>query len=193
MRAMTWFDHETGSVWSQPWGLAIDGAIEGTRLTLIPAGIMPWDAWLAGHPGTLVLDAGRTSLFGTSRKKFSSDFVIGIALGEAAKAYPFLTASQKRIVNDRIGPFPVVVLANPETKAIQAFLRIVGQDELDFTLQGDTLVDQQTGSTWDIDRGIAVDGPLRGEVLQRVPYITSFDWAWEDFYPHTEFYEGDKG
>ena len=193
MRAMTWFDHETGSVWSQPWGLAIDGAVEGTRLTLIPAGIMPWDAWLSGHPGTLVLDAGRTSLFGTSRKKFSSDFVIGIALGEAAKAYPFVLASQKAIINDHIGPFPVVVLADPETKAIRAFLRIVGQDELAFTLQGDTLVDQQTGSTWDIDRGIAVDGPLRGEVLQRVPYITSFDWAWEDFYPHTEFYRGDEG
>ena len=54
-------------------------------------------------------------------------------------------------------------------------------------------MDLQTGSTWDFDRGIAVDGPLRGEVLQRVPYITSFDWAWEDFYPHTEFYKGDKG
>ncbi len=193
MRAMTWFDHETGSVWSQPWGLAIDGAIAGTRLTLIPVGIMPWDAWLTGHPDTLVLDAGRGFLFGAPRQKFSSDFVIGIALGEAAKAYPFLLASQKGIINDRIGPFPVVVLANPETKAIQAFLRIVGQDELAFTLQGDTLVDQQTGSTWDLDRGIAVDGPLRGEVLQRVPYITSFDWAWEDFYPHTEFYRGDKG
>ena len=188
MRAMTWFDHETGSVWSQPWGLAIDGAISGTRLTLIPAGIMPWDAWLAGHPDTLVLDAGGRSLFGASRKKFTPDFVIGIAVGESAKAYPFLPASKKRIINDRIGPFPVVVLANPETKAIQAFLRIVGQDELAFTLQDGTMVDQQTGSTWNTDRGIAVDGPLTGEVLQRVPYITSFDWAWEDFYPHTEFY-----
>ncbi len=190
MRAMTWFDHETGSVWSQPWGLAIDGAIAGTRLTLIPAGIMPWEAWLTDHPDTLVLDAGR-GFFGARQKKFSSDFVIGIALGEAAKAYPFQQASQERIINVRIGPFPVVVLANPETKAIQAFLRVVGQDELTFTLQGETLVDQQTGSAWDLDRGIAVDGPLRGEVLQRVPYITSFDWAWEDFYPHTEFYRGD--
>lgn len=193
MRAMTWFDHETESVWSQPWGLAIDGAIAGTRLTLIPAGIMPWDAWRTDHPDTLVLDAGGRSLFGKPRKKFSSDFVIGIALGEAAKGYPFRLASQEGIINDRIGPFPVVVLANPETKAIHAFLRIVGQDELDFALRGDTLVDQQTGSTWDLDRGIAVEGPLRGEVLQRVPYITSFDWAWEDFYPHTEFYRGDKG
>lgn len=118
MRAMTWFDHETESVWSQPWGLAIDGAIEGTRLKLIPAGIMPWDAWLSGHPDTLVLDAGRGFLFGAPRKEFSSDFVIGIAVGEAAKAYPFLLASQKRIINDRIGTFPVVVLADPETRIV---------------------------------------------------------------------------
>ena len=50
------------------------------------------------------------------------------------------------------------------------------------------MIDAQTGSTWDVTRGIAIAGPLRGEVLQRVPYITAFDWAWEDFFPHTQFY-----
>ena len=43
---------------------------------------------------------------------------------------------------------------------------------------------------WDVARGIAVEGPLTGTVLQQVPYMTSFDWAWEDFYPHTEIYPG---
>ena len=37
MRAMTWWDHKTESIWSQPWGMAIDGPLEGTRLKLIPA------------------------------------------------------------------------------------------------------------------------------------------------------------
>ena len=50
------------------------------------------------------------------------------------------------------------------------------------------MVDVQTGSKWDLVKGIAIDGPLRGEVLQRVAYITAYDWDWEDFYPHTEFY-----
>ena len=30
--------------------------------------------------------------------------------------------------------------------------------------------------------------PYGGAVLQRVPYFTAYDWAWEDFYPHGAFY-----
>ena len=51
--------------------------------------------------------------------------------------------------------------------------------------------DLETGSTWNIQRGLATDGPLRGNVLQSLPYISSFDWAWEDFHPGTELW-GEK-
>ncbi len=185
MRAMTWWDHETESVWSQPWGMAIGGPLEGRRLSLIPAGIVPWAAWHDEHPETLVLDVP-----GYGSRRFSSDFVIGIALGEYAKAYPFEMASEAAVVNDTIGNFPVVVLVDAETKAIHSFLRNTEDGDLEFSLQDGKLVDLQTGSHWDGNRGLAIDGPLRGEVLQQVPYITSFDWAWEDFYPHTEFFRG---
>ena len=188
MRAMTWWDHETNSVWSQPWGMSIGGELEGTRLKLIPAAIGPWDAWLADHPDTLVLQS-QESRFAPRRQGFTSDFVIGIALGEYAKAYPFNQASGEGAVNDRIGPYAVVVVADAETKSVHSFLRKAADQELEFTLSDDTLVDVQTGSKWDLVKGIAIEGPLRGEVLQRVPYITSYDWAWEDFYPHTEFYD----
>ena len=46
-------------------------------------------------------------------------------------------------------------------------------------------------SVWDTTRGVAVDGPLKGTLLQQLPYVTSFDWAWLDFFPHTEVYGGD--
>ena len=52
MNAMTWWDHDTESVWSQPWGSAIRGPLEGTALTLIPASIVPWPTWLDEHPDT---------------------------------------------------------------------------------------------------------------------------------------------
>ena len=189
MRAMTWWDHETQSIWSQPWGLAIGGALEGTRLRQIPAAIVPWGAWLDEHPDTSVLlvDGGG---FGPPRKRFDPDYVIGIALGEHAKAYPFERASEEGVVNDHVGQYPVAVVADSETKSVYTFIRQVGDQELEFTLVEGALRDIQTGSTWDPSRGLAVDGPLRGSVLQRVPYSTAFDWAWEDFYPHTEFYQG---
>ncbi len=188
MRAMTWWDHETNSVWSQPWGMSIGGELEGTRLKLIPAAIVPWDVWLADHPETSVLQSSSRGRYSPRQQRFTSDFVIGIALGEDAKAYPFKRTSGEGAVNDRIGPYAVVVVADAETKSVHSFLREAADQELEFTLSGETLVDVQTGSKWDLAKGIAIEGPLRGEVLQRVPYITAYDWAWEDFYPHTEFY-----
>ena len=190
MQAMTWFDHETNSIWSQPWGMSIGGEFEGTRLRLIPAAIGPWDAWLADHPDTLVLES-QGGRYGSRPQRFTSDFVIGIALGEDAKAYPFSLASSEGAVNDRIGPYALVVVADAETKSVHSFLRTAADQELEFTLSDDMLVDVQTGSIWDLARGIAIEGPLRGEVLQRVPYITAYDWAWKDFYPHTQFYDAE--
>ena len=117
MRAMNWWDHETDSVWSQPWGRAIRGPLEGTRLNLIPAGIVPWATWLREHPDTLLLDNGGRG------QAFRPDYVIGVTLGEYAKAYRYESASQQEVLNDQIGPFPVVVLTDPETKAVHLYLR----------------------------------------------------------------------
>ena len=93
------------------------------------------------------------------------------------------------MVNDGIGSIPVVVLADPVTKAVNVFHRSVKDAEMEFILREGRLEDTQTGGTWNPSTGIAVEGQLRGEVLQRVPYVTAFDWAWKDFYPHSNFYE----
>ena len=187
MRAMTWWDHETQSVWSQPWGRSIAGQLEGIELELVPASIIPWSTWLSEHPETLVLKVA-PGRFGSSGQQFSEYYVIGVTLGDHAMAYPFGQVSKDRVVNDQIGTIPVVVLADPVTKAVNVFHRRAGDQELEFMLRDGLLVDTHTESTWDPSKGIGVEGPLRGEVLQRVPYITAFDWAWEDFYPHSRFY-----
>ena len=187
MRAMTWWDHETESAWSQPWGMAIKGPLVGTRLDLIPANIVPWEAWRSEHPDTVILKFS-DSVLRYSTESFSSNYVIGVALGEDAKGYPFIGTSSVGVVNDYVGEYPVVITADPDSKSVHTYLRTVLNQTLEFKLNGGNLVDQETGSTWDLARGIAVDGALRGEVLQKVPYMTAFDWAWEDFYPHTKFY-----
>ena len=51
--------------------------------------------------------------------------------------------------------------------------------------------DVETGSTWQMDRGVAVEGPLKGRALRSVPYIPAFDIAWRDFYPDSEWYTGE--
>ena len=114
MQAMTWWDHGTESIWSQPWGMAIDGELKGARLKIISTSLVPWGTWLADHPDTLVLETDKVPF--KYAQEFNDDFVVGISLGEHARAYPFELASEEAIINDWVGPFPVVVLVDKETK-----------------------------------------------------------------------------
>ena len=214
LRAMTWWDHGTESVWSQPWGTAIIGPLKGTSLTLIPASIVPWPTWLAEHPDTTVV-VGDDS----DRERFSpgtvpnglvggvdmgrgnpsdrrDDFVIGVALEESATAYDYRLVAARRVINDRVGDHPVVVFVDPETRNIKVYLRRPADTppgeaapaELTFAMDGEFAVGAETGSEWDVSHGFAMAGPLKGAVLQQIPYVTAFVWAWHNFFPHTAVY-----
>ena len=39
-----------------------------------------------------------------------------------------------------------------------------------------------------MDSGQAVEGPLKGVQLDRVDFMTSFWFAWNDFHPETEVF-----
>ncbi len=186
MRAMTWWDHETESIWSQPWGRAIEGSYKGTELFLLPSQITTWANWKAEYPETLAMITAYSN-FGF-RQRFDPGFVIGLILAEEAKAYTYRDVAAAGVVNDTLGDIPVFIWAAAEN--FHAYVRQVGDQTLTFRLNGDLLVDEETGSTWDISRGLATAGPLKGESLQPVPSTSAFDWAWEDFYPGTEFYRG---
>ena len=189
MNAMTWFDHITASIWSQPWGLAIEGELKGTRLLQLPMSLVPWAGWKMDHPDTLVLDLPDVwpGNFGLS---FREDFVIGVALGDHARSYPFPILAEEVVVNDAVGPFPIVLHTSPESSNVQVFVRQAQGQVLTFVPEGTRMRDRETGSLWDPIRGLAVEGPLRGQGLQRVPGNSSADWAWRDFYPKSTEYQG---
>jgi hypothetical protein len=185
MNAMTWYDHETESIWSQPWGRAIIGPKKGIELFLLPSQITTWASWKAEHPNTLAMinDSDRIG----ARQRFDPNFVIGLLIAGDAKAFYYRDVAQVGVVNDFLGDLPVFVWAGDNN--FHTYLRQVGDNILSFELEGDTLVDVNTGSTWDITRGLATSGPLKGQSLQSVPSLSSYDWAWLDFYPETEFYQ----
>lgn len=197
MNGMTWWDHGTESVWSQPWGAVIQGPLTGQSLTPLPAEVVRWGAWINDHPETLVLVDERGEAFG--RQVPNDRFVIGVALQDSAVGFYFPSAQEQGVINDDIGSFPVVVLVDAEDGDIDVFLRTAFDPDspgnsrsLTFELNASgELQDVETKSTWDIERATAISGPLRGTVLQQVPYVSSFDWAWEDFYPSTRFW-GEK-
>jgi hypothetical protein len=184
---MTWWDHKTQSIWSQPWGRAIGGVLEGTELALLPSQVTLWANWKAQYPDTLVM-TNDTSRLRFGRQGFSPDFVIGLVLGETARAYAYAGVAQAGVLNDHLGPIPVVVWAGAAD--FRAYVRSVAGRTLTFRAGGQgRMVDEQTGSVWDISRGLAVEGELAGEGLQPVPSMTAYDWAWLDFYPESDIYE----
>ncbi len=146
---------------------------------------MPWATWRTEHPGTLALDEDDFAFF---RERPHDNFVIGIVLGEHARAYRFRDAARARVINDMVGPFPVLIYTDPVSRRVQTLLRQVRDRVLTFALERELVKDAQTGSIWDPVRGISTSGPLRGQVLRLIPHTSSFDWAWRDFHPSTTFY-----
>ncbi len=189
MNAMTWWDHQTGSVWSQVWGQAIAGPLKGTTLDLIPASIVPWGTWKAEHPNTLAMTNDKTGLFSREERP-RDDWVIGITIGQHSKAYYYPALARDGIVNDFVGPYPVTLYVDPETRNAHAYFRQAGDRVMALALDkaGQNLVDSETGAAWNIARGLAQNDAAQDETLLMVPYLSSFDWAWSDFHPDSEFY-----
>jgi hypothetical protein len=107
-RAMTWWDHETGSVWSQPLGEAVAGPLRGTRLELLPSTLTEWGTWQRMHPDTLALNApgGRSSFR-------LEDTLIVVEIGNEVVGYAPGSVAERGIVGDVEGGVPLAVLVKP--------------------------------------------------------------------------------
>jgi len=186
MNAMTWYDHETQSVWSQPVGLAFRGPLKGTKLELLPFQLTTWSNWVESYPDTLVM-VNDVNRLGNSRQGFQPNFVIGLVIEDQAKAYYYEDVEAAGVINDSLGDIPILVWA--ESNDYRAYIRKQGDQTLTFKIENGLVVDQETGSVWDISRGLAKEGPLAGEGLQPVPSLSSYDWAFRDFYPGGDFYQ----
>ena len=185
LNAMTWWDHQTKSIWTQPLGEALQGKLSGVQLDLLPSQVTTFADWVALHPESFVM-INDVHKLGTRRQGFRDDFVIGVVLAEAARAYYFTDVVATGIVEDQLGAFPLVIWV--EAPNFSAFLRKLDGQVLNFVRVDGIWQDAETGSAWDQQRGLAISGELAGRSLQPVPTLTSFDWAWNDFYPFTGFY-----
>ena len=177
--AMTWWDHETESVWSQVTGEALYGPLRGARLRPIPAAIETWEAWRAAHPHTLVLETG-----GVGGEPVTRDFVIGIRIRTDSAAFRFPHVVQRGVVNDSVGGVPVAVFARHD-RVIRVYARRVGDRIVDLQASAGRLVDLSSGTAWNAVTGQGMYGPLADEPLATVAWVSSYDWAWVDFYPNS--------
>ena len=184
--AMTWWDHKTFSIWSQPTGEALAGPLQGTRLEPLPFQLTTWGNWLQAHPDTLVMN-NQAARMGAFRQRFSENFLIGVTVAGEARGYPYELAVDEVLIEDQLGEFPVLIWAADQDYRV--FLRQVEDQVLSFQWEDGSLVDDQTGSTWDPRSGLAREGKYQGQALQQLPSFSIFESSWEDFYPEGKIFK----
>jgi hypothetical protein len=176
---MTWFDHDTGSIWSQPLGEAILGPLKGTTLDLLPSTLIEWGEWKQLHPNTQALDApGEPTRFSLDRMS------IVVVFGTDAVAYR--AKDLTNVVNDTVSDIPVAIVLDPNIKGSwTVFSRTLDDGTIvDLSLgEEGELVDTISGTTFHISRGTGISGPLEEQVLDQLPAFTSFTKDYFTFYP----------
>lgn len=177
--AMTWFDHDTGSIWSQPIGEAILGPLKGTSLDLLPSTLIEWGEWKQLHPDTQALDApGEPTRFSLDRMS------IVVVLGTDSAAYPAKDLIE--VVNDTVSEIPIAVVLDPATEGSwTVFSRTLDRGTVVDLALGESgeLLDTTSGTTFHISRGTGISGSLRDQVLDQLPAFTSFTKDYFTFYP----------
>ena len=221
------WDRETESWWQQGELRGIVGAHAGTLLTPLPSLVLTWRDFKAAYPGGTVLSrdshpryrdrdiygvnpyeyydsASRPFLFSgeLDRRLPAMERVVGVAMGGAARAYPYTVLAERRAVNDTVGGTPLVVLYEPsalstlsapaiaDARAVgtaAVFAPEVGGRRLTFALRGEDIVDQETGSVWNV-AGEAVSGPLQGRRLRPLLHHQALWFYWATVHPDTPIY-----
>ena len=122
--------------------------------------------------------------------------MLGVDIGGITKAYPFSALSDSPVVNDTVGGAHMLVYLDASSGTALAYDRRVNGTPLTFRLEGEPngiltiLVDEQTNSRWMAFTGAAIEGELKGQKLERALSHLSFWFAWKDWNPDTELYQG---
>ena len=183
--AMTWWDHDTGSVWSQPIGEAILGPRKGERIELLPSNLTLWGAWKEEHPQTVALDVS------AGFDRFSlSQMALVIDFGTEVAAYPVPMLRDVGVVNDVVAGVEVAVLIDPtDDQRWAVFSRRLDDAIVELSIVDGEVVDVASGTRFDPIRGIGRGGDLDGEILDLLPAFTSFPKDVPTFWPEARFWQ----
>ena len=212
MNVLVMYDHQTRTLWSQFLSKGVEGELEGVELDVIPATQTTWGAWKELHPDTKFLDLfmadpydqyyadyNRPGVIGernTDDRLSTKDLVVGVNFDGTPKAYPLKELESQPVLNDSVaGRDALVYFDGPSGTALVYDRRVDGRT-LTFSVEPGasgvltTLVDEETGSRWMAFTGLAVEGELKGQRLERIPSHLSFWFAWTDWNPDTELFTG---
>ncbi len=115
--------------------------------------------------------------------------VLGIRIAGQARAYPYSELGDRTLINDMVNGVPILVWLDSDTHTGLAYLRTIDALELSFFADDESttiIIDEETGSEWDVTSGTALNGPLRGTQLTPVFATSAFEFGWYDYFPNSE-------
>jgi hypothetical protein len=197
------YDRQTFSLWGNLTGEPVVGVMSASdqRLRMLPMTLTTWSEWQKMHPDTTVLymddqhgqkwnyryepgladrarEGVRFPVWQKSKILNDKEEVYALRIGDSPKAYPIKTLITKRVVNDRIGDTPIVLIVDPQSEAVRAYER----NGHTFTAD----LKDESGQTWTVQEDALVSGSNQ---LRRIPGHLSWWFAWFGFFPHTEVYK----
>ncbi|MEN8041494.1 MAG: DUF3179 domain-containing protein [Actinomycetota bacterium] len=127
--------------------------------------------------------------------------VVGVEHGGSASAFALESVSggEGKATSVEVGGSDLVVFWLPgQSSALDSsdvfggrdvgsaavFVPEAGGRALTFSYDGESFVDEETGSIWIIN-GEAVEGELAGERLEQIPHLDTFWFAWSTYQPET--------
>ena len=205
-------DEETGTYWQQISGAAISGPLKGRRLTLVLSDELTLAIWKVEQPQGTVLDdvpeftsdyAKRDWDVRMKRAPIVLDFpehaltardlMVGIQAYGASRAFLYDRVVKEKLVKDRVGTEPVLLVVGPDDQSVRAFRdRIPGVNGAgDFYRitgrPGVLLIDEATGSEWNF-QGCATAGKAKGLCLEPIPMLKDYWFDWRNYNPKTTVY-----
>lgn len=133
--------------------------------------------------------------FGDGAWLHGDDPVIGVVLGDVARAYPVRVLDYHEIVNDELDARPIAVTFCPLCGSGVSYDRRVEDRVLTFGVSGRlfrndlVMFDRETGSLWPQILGQALHGPLEGNELDRIESVHTTWSAWRSAHPSTQVLE----
>lgn len=207
------YDRLSESLWSQALAHGIVGKYAGTNLQRIPFDVANWKEWKELYSESKVLsrDTGSIRPYGAdpyggyytnSEVLFPisnrddriglKEIVVGLENQGHYKAYKLQDIESKKVINDNVNGRPVALFSLHPFMVREYDPEVDGQIlQFEYNQGNNNFIDKQTRSEWNLE-GLAVNGPMKGKQLTRMPFDEGFWFEWIAFHPRTEIYTTSK-
>jgi Protein of unknown function (DUF3179) len=218
-------DEQTGTFWQQISGRAISGPLAGLQLEPVYSDELTFALWRHEAPkGTILkplpkysgdyeakdwdirMAKARTVLDFPNSGLKSRDLVWGVDAFGASRAYPVARILSTKLIQDRLGGEPILLVLGPDEKSIRVFqARLHGQEVAPdyyrntdaFAKNGNVFsaaavkaplfMDSETGSAWNFS-GCAVSGKRTGSCLTAIYALKDYWFDWRNYHPATTIF-----